>query len=88
MGCAADWEFFPKTLILSAPGSVSCPRPKVHLRNVVGFPPLKVIKESHFSVFKDQVCAFAVRPGSLVKKNRLRKIKSKKTGHKGNFLIM
>lgn len=55
--------------------------------------PLKVIKAFHSSTFKDQVCAFAAGPDSLVKKkNRLRKIKvflqTRKLDTKGTFLIM
>lgn len=53
--------------------------------------PLKVIKAFHFSTFKDQACAFALGPDSLVKK-RLRKIKvfvqTRKLGTKGMFLIV
>lgn len=54
--------------------------------------PLKAIKVFHFSTFKDQVCAFAVGPDSLVQKNTLRKIEvfvqTRKLDTKGTFLIL
>lgn len=86
MGCATDWEFFQKTLILSAPGSLSMAQG-----------PFEQCGGLHTSQGDQRISLQHVqRPGLrfccwtwlIGEKNRLRKIKSKKTGHKGNILIM
>lgn len=73
MGCAADWEFFCKNLIFVSSWKPTLPMAQGPFEQVGGLQallekPLKAIKVFHFSTFKDQVCAFAVGPDSLVQK--------------------
>lgn len=86
MGCAADKEFFCKTLILSSLGICPSPGPKVHLSKLVGF---KNTKTSQGFTLACSKISIVLLPSELTPwwEKQADKYKShhsnKKAGHKG-----
>lgn len=86
MGCAADKEFFCKTLILSSLGICPSPWPKVHLSKLVGF---KNTKTSQGFTLACSKISIVLLPSELTPwwEKQAHKYEShhsnKKAGHKG-----